>query len=378
MSVRGRDYYFRVITGKQRGIVAGAARAGLTAESIVYRLLIRIRQLYYRVWPWSVKRVGRPVICVGNLTTGGTGKTPMAAWIAQRLSAEGVRVGLVTRGYRGRAVQYRDDRAAEAAGQWRVESDEAMLLARLCPAAEVVIDADRVGGARRAIERGAEALVLDDGFQHFRLGRDLNVVLVDATCPLGYGHLLPRGLLREPVGGLRRAGVIVVTRSEAVDSSERVWLASRLRRWSGGRPVLFARHRVTGFVTVSGRPVTDASADAMQAVIFAGVGQFGAFRRTVEGLGVRVLAAYEYPDHHYYTAEEIAAWPEAASRLDANVLLTTEKDAVRLTGRWADGAIRLLAVRVEIDMDEEDGKMLLEAIHAATAGKPSRRSRDES
>jgi tetraacyldisaccharide 4'-kinase len=293
----------------------------------------------------------------------------MTAWIAQRLAERERVVGILTRGYRGRPVRFSDETREDAASQWRVESDEASLLARLCPKAIVVIDPDRVAGAERAASRGAEVLVLDDGFQHRRLARDLDIVLIDATAAFGFGYALPRGLLREPLRSLRRAGLIILTRSDLVSDEKRRRLVEAVQRMSGGRPVIAARHRIPGFADLKGRPIAEVDARAMQAVLFAGLGHFDPFRESIERLGATVVAAYQYPDHHDYSDEEISQLNDVCSQLDANALITTEKDAVKLVGRWPDGPAPLLTARLAIEFDAADAEVLGRALDEALSGR---------
>lgn len=372
MTPRTRRLYLELISGERRGVLSGIARAGLSLAAVFYALAVQLRNAWYRLAPGAVKLAARPVVSVGNITTGGTGKTPMVVWLARRLAEQDLRVGILTRGYRGRAVRFADESREEAASHWRVEADEATLITRLCPRATVIIDPDRVAGAARAVWRGADVLLLDDGFQHRRLARDLDIVLVDATSAFGFGRALPRGLLREPLWSLRRADLIVLTRVDLVSDEKRARLLEALRRMSGGKPVLGARHRLCGFTDVKGRPVTDIDLRAMQAVVFAGLGNFAAFPAGLARLGATVLAAYEYPDHHDYSDEEIAQLVDVAAHQEANALVTTEKDAVKLVGRWPEGGVPLLAARVEIEFEAGDEAVLADALARVAGGRRAR------
>ncbi len=366
---RTQTRLLKLITSPRRGLLLDIARGILLVLSMPYLLAVAARNLYYDLIKRAARRIACPVISIGNITVGGTGKTPMVAHLTDLLVARRRHVAVVLRGYKGKPIQFDDEQRDRALTHWRIESDEAMVLKRLCPKAAILIDPDRVRGARRAVAGGANVIVLDDAFQHRRIARDLNIVLVDATRPFGYGHLLPRGFLREPVRSLRRADLIVLTRSDRIDESNRMLLTATLRRTSGGKPVVHAKHEVKGFVDIRGRQVPEADALAMRAVIFAGIANFDSFRQSVEQLGVEVLAAYEYPDHHDYSREEIEAFPDVAANVDANVLLTTEKDAVKLVGRWTDEGCRLLAVRLRIDLDAAGESLLSDAIDAVLAGR---------
>lgn len=359
-------------------MAAGVVRASLRLLTLPYACVVTLRNIYYDLVRPAARRFKVPVISVGNITVGGTGKTPLAAHIAEMLIRRNRKVALLTRGYRGGPIRFDDRTRNEAATKWRMESDEAMVLQRRCPRARIVVNPDRVAAAEEAVERGCNALVMDDGFQHRRLGRDLDIVLVDATAPFGHGHLLPRGLLREPVRGLRRAGLIILSRSDEIEKGEKSLLLVKLRQMSNGRPVIQARHRLAGFTDVKGHSVPVGDPTVMQAVIFAGIANFDSFRRGIEGLGIHVVAAYQYPDHHDYTTEEITGLHDVAVSLEANVILTTEKDAVKLVGRWSDETFqagdglvtcRLLAVRLEIEFDLEGEQAIADAISEAIARK---------
>lgn len=288
----------------------------------------------------------------------------MTAWIAGTLAAQGRRPGILMRGYRGR-VDEAEPRKADAP---RLDSDEAEVLRRHCPEARVVIDADRVAGAAIAISEGCNVLVLDDGFQHRRLRRDLDIVLIDARCPFGFERLLPRGLLREPIRSLRRAHAAVITRCDAVSVEERTQIETRVRGISPRLPVIRARHVIADYCDIRGRPVADFDPGAAQAAVFAGIADFGAFRDTLQRLGVRVVGERIFRDHHDYTNAEIAALPHWAAGLEANAVLTTEKDAVKLVERWPSESLPLIVPRVRIAF-EGDGAEVLTGMLGAALGR---------
>lgn len=359
------EKYRELISGRSRGALANGARFALSLLSVLYGCLITGRNAYYRLVRPAARRVACPVVSIGNITVGGTGKTPVAAHVTNLLLRRGRRAAVILRGYKGAAIQFDAEQREAAIVRWRKESDEALVLKRRCPQAMVLVNPDRVAAARQAVERDADVIVLDDAFQHRRIARDLDIVLVDATEPFGYGKLLPRGLLREPIRSLRRADLIILTRADQIDETSRGVLIGRLERLSAGRPVITAVHRATGFTDVKGHEVTVEDRSAIQAVIFAGIANFESFRRTIDGLGISVLAAYQYPDHHDYSSQEVAALSDVAMTLEANVLFTTEKDAVKLVGRWPEGGCRLLVVRLDIEFPAEGDKILAEAVDAA-------------
>ena len=354
--------YLELVAHRRRGLFADILRALLAVAAVPYAAAVIVRNAYYGLFPGAVKRVNAPVISIGNLTVGGTGKTPIAAAISQRLVARGRKPAILLRGYKTKASTRNVNESDAVVARWREKSDEAMVLARRCPSASVVVHPDRVASGRRAVHEGADVLVLDDGFQHRRLARDLEIVLIDATVPFGHGHFLPRGLLREPPSALRRADLVILTRSDEVDGTTKALIQRSLRRLAKDRPIIEATHSIPGFLDLSGRAVSDADPTDMLAVIFAGIANFESFRRGVERLGVRVLASYQYPDHHPYSAEELSGLADVAEEMEANVVLTTEKDAVKIEGRWGETAPRLLALHLAVEFPGDGDKILGEAI----------------
>ena len=264
----------------------------------------------------TVHKVAVPVVSVGNLTLGGTGKTPCVEWVARFFRERDVQVAIVSRGY----------------GSTAGRNDEAMVLEENLPDVPHYQNAERFAASELAVEESeSELIVLDDAFQHRRLHRDLDVVLIDATHPPARDHLFPRGTLREPVSGLRRAGAIVLTRCDIVPQVEveRIceWLAAR---WPN-TPVVTTEHRPTSLVGCEGatEPVEALAGKPVGA--FCGIGNPDAFRRTLESLGATVTSARAFPDHHAYTRADVEDLTRWAGTLPADaVIATTQKDWVKL------------------------------------------------
>ncbi|MFG0335481.1 MAG: tetraacyldisaccharide 4'-kinase [Maioricimonas sp. JB049] len=281
-----------------------------------------------------MERVPVPVISVGNLTTGGTGKTPTVAWLVQWLKEQGARPGILSRGYRSLDGE---------------ENDEKRLLDALCPGVPHLQDPDRVTSARRAVaDEGCTALVLDDGYQHRRLARDLDIVLIDCLNPWGYGRLLPRGLLREPRSSLRRAGVILLTRAGHCDAARREQTCQEIARHTTA-PVLATAFEPTGFVNAAGdRLPADGLMDRRVAA-FCGIGNPSGFRRTLTGMGLPVgeERLRIFPDHYHYTGRDMALLSQWGEELQADLLVTTRKDLVKLSGTRI-GRCPVWAVDIEL------------------------------
>jgi len=330
-------------SGEAQGLGPVVARAGLAILSAGYRAGLAAANLRRRL-PGGVRCAPCPVISVGNLTVGGTGKTPMVAYLADLLVAEGRRPLIVSRGY-----------GAEAGAM----NEEARELALRCPDVPHVQDPDRL----RAIRVHADACdvaILDDGFQHRRLARDLDIVLLDGLCPFGYGHLLPRGLLREPPSALRRADVIVITRADLVDRAALAHLkASAVRHAAPGTPVLTAEHRPEGVALADGSRAAPDWLDGRTVAAACGIGNPEAFRRTLQRLGAVVVRLDAFRDHHAYTAGDVARLADAAREAGAGALVTTGKDFVKwqpLLGERPDGdAVPVAALEVAMCLtDGED------------------------
>lgn len=307
--------WLALIRGERRGPLAGLGRLGLRMASWPYGLAMRARNaLYRRGWKAS-HRAGVPVVSVGNLTLGGTGKTPCVEFIARFYRDLNIRVAIVSRGY----------------GVEEGRNDEAMILEENLPDVPHLQDPDRVAAARRAVEElESELLVLDDGFQHRRLHRDLDVVLIDATRPPTRDYLFPRGTLREPASGLRRAAAIVLTRCDQAAAEELAALRDWLGRRFPGKPVASTEHRP---VELTGGTVAETVESMRGRAVgaFCGIGNPAAFRHTLESLGARVVEFVTFGDHHCYSRDDVADLTQWANRLPPDALVaTTQKDWVKL------------------------------------------------
>ena len=292
--------------------------------------------------------VGCPVVSVGNLTVGGTGKTPMAIRVAGMLRDRGMRPAVLSRGYGGSSaagVLVVSDGRQLLAGPEEA-GDEPVLIARRLPGVPVLAGAKRAVTGRYARENfGADVLVLDDGFQHRWIRRDLDIVLLDSREPLGNGFLLPRGPLREPPEALERAGVVVLTRSEERGDA----LGGPLAGLVAGRPVLRTRIRPTRLIATDGAELPLSHLAGRRVFAFAGIARPESFRRTLEGLGADVAGFRALPDHHRYGAEDVRRIERAFDETGAEILVTTEKDGVKLSGlAAAPQRVFCLAIETEI------------------------------
>jgi tetraacyldisaccharide 4'-kinase len=346
--------------------MASPSRLVLAPFGVAYGVAVRARLALYRAGLLKVYGAGVPVVSVGNITAGGTGKTPLVEWLARALATGAARrVCVLTRGYaradEGRRVVVSDGETLSAGA--REGGDEPRLLAErlLADKVAVVCDADRVAASRWARENlRSEVFILDDGFQHLRLARDLNVVTLDATDPWGGGRLLPAGRLREPPSGLARADCVVITRAELC--GDIAGLKSRAARLSGGRPVHVARTVVRGVRELS-REASDESA-APQArtpreplFAFCAVGNPGAFFAQLRREGYGVGRERAFKDHHSYTQSDADSLSREAERAGGRSLVTTAKDAVKL--RDLRFGLPCYVLEIGLSFDEEDALLEL-------------------
>jgi tetraacyldisaccharide 4'-kinase len=272
-------------------------------------------------------RLPRPVISVGNLTTGGTGKTPVVRWLAERLRGAGKSVAVLSRGYKARPGELGDE--------------QRMLVELLSRPGEppVIVRADpsRVRAGGDVLQRHPEvsAFLLDDGFQHRKLARDFDLVLINAPEPFGFGRVLPRGMLREPLAaGLRRAGAFLITRTDRVATADLEDVRETLRRHNPAAPVFESVHALTGFrvADADARPLEPDALGDSRWFAFCGIGNPGSFVRQLEETGGTRVGHRVFADHHAYTHADVRALQAAAGEAKADVLVTTEKDWVKLAG----------------------------------------------
>lgn len=340
-------YSLACMVGEEVGWRARGWLGLLGAASAAYGLGVVLRNRLFDLGLLRPAEVPSRVVSVGNLTAGGTGKTPCVALLARMLEERGRKVAILLRGYRGRArgVRIVSEGSGILAGPDEA-GDEAILLARKLPRVPVAVGADRRAAAWEAVRRWSPDLILlDDGFQHRRLHRDLDILLIDATRPWGYGHLVPRGLLREGRRALRRADVIILSHAEEVAevSALRAAVASENSR----APVLMAAHRPAAVVRLpDGRRGNLEAIKGLPALAFSGIANPEAFRATLRRAGAETVRTIAFRDHHPFCVRDLEDLQAEARAAGAALLITTEKDAVRLPPP-GPGALPVYALAVE-------------------------------
>ncbi|HXG64057.1 MAG TPA: tetraacyldisaccharide 4'-kinase [Blastocatellia bacterium] len=332
-------------------------RALLWLPAKLYELAVRLRVVAYETAYLKPKRLNATVISVGNITLGGTGKTPMVEYIARYLKEEGYSVVILTRGYgrksSGRRVLNHPASAAPESASYLEFGDEPLMLAQALPDVPIVIQEDRYEGgqwAEREIE--PEVIVLDDAYQHLQLARDLNMLLLDATDPFGGFDMVPFGRLREPLYGLKRADAVIVTRADRpFDQAQ----TNAIIKYSCGEkvPVMYAYSVISSLRHLATGEAYEASQFAgWDVAVLCGIGNPQAFSDDLLRIGMNVTSEHFFADHHAYTQEEVDEVIAAARRLGADAIITTEKDAMRLEG-IRHGDVPIYSAHLEIQSDDE-------------------------
>jgi tetraacyldisaccharide 4'-kinase len=344
-------YFYNLATDRVGGVIAFFIKGFLRLLSLVYGLIVVGVSRARRARAVALKG---SVVSVGNITWGGTGKTPLVELIARSLKDKGRKVAVLTRGYKRRASEM---------------GDEPFMLSGKLPGVAVIVNPDRIKGADEAVKaHGADTLILDDGFQQWRIKKDLEIVTIDAGNPFGNGSMIPRGILREPLSALKRADVFVLTNGDPLTGSG--LLKARLVGLNPAALIVVARHAPAGFYMlfdplkasaagpVAGKPVA----------LVSGIGNPASFRRLIERMRISVARTFDYPDHHRYADADIDAIMRGVRQQNIETIITTEKDADKLRRCVTRGAlpdILVLKVALEIIENEEQFYRRLHSLHSA-------------
>lgn len=369
----------RLISGQNVGHGSGLLRFLLGIAAMGYSLAVWLRNSLYSQGWLKAHRVDAAVICVGNITVGGTGKTPLVVWLYEQVAPR-YKCAILTRGYKS---------TKNSKLKTQNYIDEPAMLAESCPGAKIVVNPDRVAGAAEAIEKfGAEVLIMDDGFQHRRLARDLDIVAIDATQPFGYGKMLPAGLLREPATSLKRAGAIVITRCDQVSEAQLNRLNRQLQELNPDMVIAKSIHApasieyatplvIPAKTGIQERATMDSCLRRNDSVerlkgkkvfAFCGIGNPDAFLNTLKGLGAEVAGSKIFDDHHHYTKACLQEIRDQAGTCEADLILTTQKDWTKLTSNFrsqissAESSIpfAFLPIRIQFLNGENELKHLIE------------------
>jgi tetraacyldisaccharide 4'-kinase len=337
-----KKFLYSIASGERRDLIAWTTRIPLFLISLVYALAVRIILAAYASGVVRRKHLSVPVISVGNLTLGGVGKTPMVIYIVRMLQAKGLKPVVLTRGYM-------------PSGHEDYVSDEAQVLRQALAGVPVVVNPDRYVGGLAAIDRyHPDVVILDDGFQHWKLFRNLDIVLIDAVNPLGNGHLLPCGILREPFSSLKRADCLVMTKADQADTHE---LRVQLQAANPKAPLIETLHRPKGLLNIFTGNLVQLAKLSQPAVAFCGIGNPKSFESTLRSINANCKDLVAFADHHPYDLEDMKRLKVLCEAKNTKLLVTTQKDAVKLDvfkEFWQGYEVYSLNIEIEITQGEHE------------------------
>ncbi len=342
-----KDFLHALATDRKKGFFADLLKLFLLVLSYVYRLGILIRKFLYKAGLLKTHKLSKPVISVGNITWGGVGKTPIVMNIAKDLNQKGLKPVILTRGYMGKEKRTDGDSLSAI-------SDEAQMLRKLLPDVPVLVDADRALAAESYLKDGNEVdvFLLDDGFQHWKLYRDLDIVAIDCLNPFGNRNLIPRGILRETLGSLSRADMIILTKtSQARKEAER--LNKHLYQKYPQKTIIQTNHkaiRLRDLISQEQEALTYLR--SRDVCCFCGIGNPLSFEREVEALGANVRKCFSFPDHYEYSLKDITNVINYCKNNNINSIITTSKDEIKITDlplRLSEN-LRLYVLEIELEI----------------------------
>lgn len=311
-----QGHLYNLVTDKYKGIIPLVIRLFLFILSLIYGLVIRVLIFFRHI---SAYRLNARVISVGNITLGGTGKTILVEYIANHLKQQGRKVAILTRGYKRKITDY------------KTMPDEPRMLTKKLEDIPVIVDANRIRAGNQAINKyGADTLILDDGFQQWKIKKDLEIVTMDATCPFGNQYLIPRGELREPISSLRRADVFVLTKTNLnTDIDALKEFLSKLNPKAG---IIESSHKPVCFYNLY-KPEELQDADIFKGktvTLFSGIASPDSFENLIRGLGINIGLSFRFADHYPYKKEDLDKIIKSSEEKNIDAIITTEKDAVRV------------------------------------------------
>ena len=347
MNVSWHTYWRGLASGSRTGLIDNLVLLLLTPSAWMYSLALRLRAVLYRSGMFKTHHLPRPVVSIGNITVGGTGKTPVTAYIARFLLAQGYRVAVLSRGYGG-SLEGQTCVVSDGATimlSARECGDEPYLLASTVPGLMVVIGTDRYAAGQLAMQQlSPDIFLLDDGFQHLRLHRNLNILLLDFSRPFGNDLTLPAGILREPLSALRRADLMMFTRAPE---------GATITADTSGVHACVSSHTIADLLPLgSHTPIPFSRCKDNKVLAFAGIADPDSFFAGLRTAGLNLVRCLNFPDHVVYDKERCDEIAAAMRESGADVLVTTEKDGVKLKGLSQECASRTTLARLELTIDD--------------------------
>ncbi|MHC4841517.1 MAG: tetraacyldisaccharide 4'-kinase [Planctomycetota bacterium] len=345
--MKQRDF-LALVSGKRTGLWAGVLRLFLRFASFFFWLGAWARLILFKAGWFKGNKVDVPVICVGNLTTGGTGKTPVVAYVVKYLQKLGRKPAIVSRGYKG-----------DSQG-----NDELQVLEQLCPGVPHIQNPNRTAAAQKAIVDGADVVVMDDGFSHLKLARDLNILLFDSLNPFGYGRMLPRGLLREPLKSCSRAQFAIFTRADAASKERLRDLEDTIRCNAFEGDIAHAAHMPAELIGLNTTDDLNLHGSTVSAIC--GIGNPRGFEATLQQAGAEVSEILALDDHAAYNDNEMASqvvpFIETQAASGVRAVIATQKDAVKLRAKVKSLKLPMSVYELRVQLGILSGEDNLKAI----------------
>jgi len=382
------EWCTKLIFGDVRGFRALMMKTFLRALSILFYFIVKLRLLLFRKHISQVHYLGMLTISVGNITAGGTGKTPVVEFLSRELAQRGRKCAILTRGYKSKDLDkpqvWMDAKGKRVKHVPKVASDgktryldalhagdEPFMLARNLDGVAVLVDKNRVKSGIFAIEQlGCDTLILDDGMQHLKLYHELDIVLVDCGAPFGTGSLLPRGTMREPKSSLKRASYIILTKSENKPQDQ---LIATIKRYNAVADIIVTNHaplHLENVYTGEQKPLDFLKGKHVACI--SGIARPKSFEDLVERVGAHVIIRRQYPDHHWFDAEELESFELRCVEQAADFIVTTEKDAVRfLALKKIDIPIYFLRIHIDILEGQQHWDKMIARICKVGQDQPS-------
>ena len=345
MNLKG---YHNLISNRNRSFFGSFLYITLIVVSRIYLIIIRLRNYFYDKNIFSGHHVNAAVISIGNITAGGTGKTPIVAWICNEITKnpkfldKNYKTAILTRGYKSNNKNV----------------DEPAVLVENCPNTNVIINPDRVAGAAQAIGNyNANVLIMDDGFQHRRLARNIDIIAIDATCPFGYDRIIPAGLLREPINSLKRAKAAIITRCNQVSEAQLCEIEQKMRKINSNMIICRSIHQPVYIKTIDNRQISLESFKNKKVFAFCGIGNPDSFITSLKSMSYDVIGSDIFNDHYDYRDDCLAEINKQSQNLGAELILTTQKDWTKIHFQETAQNMPLGYVAIEIKFLSGEDKL---------------------
>jgi tetraacyldisaccharide 4'-kinase len=357
------QYARKVMYSQERETITKITLFPLYLLSWFYQWALMVRLFLYRLGIFKREKLSCAVISIGNITVGGTGKTPLVQSLAQFLVEKGKKPVILSRGYKGRGkqrIQVLSGRG-DTLPRWEETGDEPYLLAKKLMTVPVIVGKDRVYSGKYALRLfSPDVLLLDDGFQHFRLKRDIDIVVIDAQNGFGNGHVLPRGPLREPLRGLGRADLILL--NKVTDSGDCYRLEREIRRRNATAPIFFSHYKAVGVSSLKeGEGYPPEFLKGRKVMALSGIANPRYFHFLLIQLGAEIVSELSFPDHHHYAPQDLI--PIKEKSLGSELIITTEKDGVKLKEKTFENLpLFVLEVALQVTREEEFKEYLLQVV----------------